>query len=168
MHAIRRDRQDARQWFAATYRFGRRAMTALAAVVALIPFAFGIDQDAAGGGDGRRLRSQEQRLVDVAGSIHRPFDDPQVRAAALVFILPDRPISSAYLPELNRQHSVYRQRGAPVPKNESSIFPRWRVRHTDCFWHSATGFPAGSSAATAMREIFPGKGSAPSAERNGK
>ena len=41
-------------------------------------------------------------LVDVAGQTHRPFDDPQTRAVALVFLLPDCPIANSYAPELNR------------------------------------------------------------------
>jgi hypothetical protein len=49
--------------------------------------------------------------VDIVGSVHRPFDDPQVRAVVLVFVVPDCPISNAYLPELNRLHSDYGSRG---------------------------------------------------------
>jgi Redoxin len=95
----------------AACRIGLRAMTTVAVVVALIAIAPTSGQDAAGGGDGRQLRPQERRLVDIDGSIHRPFDDPQVRAVVLVFVVPDCPISNAYLPELNRLHADYGPRG---------------------------------------------------------
>ena len=51
--------------------------------------------------------------------------------------------------------------GGPVlmKQQDRRLLPRWRVRQTVCFWQSATGFPAGSSAATATRVIFPGEGS---------
>jgi Redoxin len=86
-------------------------VTTVAAAVAWISIASARGQDAAGGDDGRHLRPQGRRLVDIDGSIHRPFDDPQVRAVVLVFVVPDCPISNAYLPEVNRLHSAYGPRG---------------------------------------------------------
>jgi hypothetical protein len=95
-------------------------MTTVATAIALTSIASGSGQDAAGGGDGRSSREQGRRLVDLAGSIHRPFDDPLVRAVVLVFVVPDCPISNAYLPGLNRLHSDYGPRGV-----------RWFLIHVD-------------------------------------
>jgi hypothetical protein len=50
-------------------------------------------------------------LLDLAGHKHRPFSDPDVRAVALVFVLPDCPIANSYLPTLNRLHDAYQPRG---------------------------------------------------------
>lgn len=51
------------------------------------------------------------QLTDVAGEIHRPFDDPEVRAVALVFVVTDCPIANSYAPEFNRLSADYEARG---------------------------------------------------------
>ncbi|HUQ69989.1 MAG TPA: redoxin domain-containing protein [Planctomycetaceae bacterium] len=53
----------------------------------------------------------QSELVDIAGEIHHPFGDPQVRAVALVFLVPDCPIANSYAPELNRLLADYKPRG---------------------------------------------------------
>lgn len=58
---------------------------------------------------------QETRLAlvftDLDGKELRPLDDPSTKAIALVFILRDCPIANSYLPELNRLHQAFADRG---------------------------------------------------------
>jgi hypothetical protein len=58
-----------------------------------------------------RSASPSVELVDVEGRVHRPFDDPQVRALLLMFLVPDCPIANSYMPELNRLFADYESRG---------------------------------------------------------
>ena len=53
-------------------------------------------------------------FVDIAGETHRPLGDPQVRAALLVFLVPDCPIANSYAPELNRLQAEYDSRGVRI------------------------------------------------------
>jgi hypothetical protein len=53
-------------------------------------------------------------LVDLAGKTLRPFDDPHVKAVALIFVLPDCPIANSYLPEINRLHQDFAKRGVKL------------------------------------------------------
>lgn len=50
-------------------------------------------------------------LRDVAGVEHRPFTEPDTRAVALLFVLPDCPVANAYAPEVNRLIAEYGPRG---------------------------------------------------------
>jgi AhpC/TSA family len=50
-------------------------------------------------------------LRDLNAVEHRPFADQQVKAAALIFILPDCPIANSYAPEIKRLCDEYQQRG---------------------------------------------------------
>jgi len=53
-------------------------------------------------------------FVDLSGREHRPFDDPAVKGATLIFITSDCPISNSYAPEYGRLAAVYEPRGVPV------------------------------------------------------
>ena len=92
------------------YRMGLRATRAVVAAIALLA-VIGCGQDAPSGGVGSNSRPQELNLVDIGGSTHRPFDDSQVRAVVLVFVVTDCPIANSYMPEFNRLHADYEQRG---------------------------------------------------------
>ena len=50
-------------------------------------------------------------LRDLNGVEHRPFADPKVKAATLIFILPDCPIANSYAPEIKRLGDDYHKRG---------------------------------------------------------
>jgi AhpC/TSA family len=50
-------------------------------------------------------------FTDIEGQTHRPCDEPNVKAVALVFILTDCPIANSYIPALNRLHAAFEPRG---------------------------------------------------------
>ena len=62
----------------------------------------------------RELTSPSGEIVDIFGSVHRPFEDSQVRAIVLAFVMPDCPIANSYMPELNRLYLDYGWRGVRV------------------------------------------------------
>ncbi len=84
---------------------------ALTAAIAALCMASGCGQEGTSSGGTRALAAHGAALVDVFGAVHRPFDDPQVRAIVLIFTLPDCPIANSYVPELNRLHAEYEARG---------------------------------------------------------
>src|SRR5439155_101853 len=43
-----------------------------------------------------------------------PFSEPGTKTLTLVFVLPDCPIGNSYIPEINRLHEEYSDRGAPI------------------------------------------------------
>jgi hypothetical protein len=96
-----------------------RPTLSVAAVVALIMLISGCGQNRQPSplaatdlpATGHQSLPQELDVLDIAGVIHRPFNDPQVRAVAFVFLVPDCPISNSYAPELNRVDSDYGARG---------------------------------------------------------
>jgi hypothetical protein len=73
--------------------------------------AFGCGRHGPRNGEAHQLAPPEEEIIDIAGTTHRPFGDPQVRAVALIFLLPDCPIANSYVPELNRLYSDYTPRG---------------------------------------------------------
>jgi hypothetical protein len=96
-----------------------RPTLSVAAVLALIVLVSGCGQNREsspfGATDlpatGHQSLPQKLEVLDIAGVTHRPFNDPQVRAVAFVFLVRDCPISNAYAPELNRLYSDYGSRG---------------------------------------------------------
>jgi AhpC/TSA family protein len=50
-------------------------------------------------------------FIDLEGNELRPAEDPATKAIALVFILRDCPIANSYIPEINRLHASFRDRG---------------------------------------------------------
>src|SRR5438874_261927 len=50
-------------------------------------------------------------LIDLEGREIRPWQDSATKAVALVFVLPDCPIANSYMPELNRLHDAFADRG---------------------------------------------------------
>jgi hypothetical protein len=50
-------------------------------------------------------------FIDLDGKALRPFDDPAIKAVALVFVLPDCPIANTSLPEINRLHEEFGPQG---------------------------------------------------------
>jgi hypothetical protein len=53
-------------------------------------------------------------LISVDGMEHRPFNDKNVNAVALVFILSDCPIANSYAPEFSRLHAEFSARGVAM------------------------------------------------------
>jgi hypothetical protein len=53
-------------------------------------------------------------LVDIEGHEHRPLASPEARALALIFIMQDCPIANSYIPEINRLHAAFSERGIPI------------------------------------------------------
>lgn len=53
-------------------------------------------------------------ITDINGQTHRPFDDVDVKAVALVFLVSDCPIANSYVPELNRLDEEYESRGVKM------------------------------------------------------
>jgi hypothetical protein len=86
----------------------------LSAVTALISIALGCGQHAPTAANVDSALAQDGRLVDLDGSIHRPFVARNVRAVVLVFIVTDCPIANSYAPELNRLYLEYAPRGARI------------------------------------------------------
>jgi hypothetical protein len=101
-----------------------RPTLSVAAVVALFVLVSGCGQNRQSSplaaavspavGDAHQLPSQQLDIMDIAGVTHRPFNDPLVRAVALVFLVPDCPISNSYAPEINRLHADYASRGVRI------------------------------------------------------
>jgi AhpC/TSA family len=58
-------------------------------------------------------------LVDIRGQEFRPFDESDVKAVVLVFVLQDCPIANSYMPELNRLHDSFASRGVQLIVVES-------------------------------------------------
>src|SRR5262249_33607241 len=58
-------------------------------------------------------------LVDIRGQEIRPFNESDIKAVALVFVLQDCPIANSYMPELNRLHGVFASRGVQMVVVES-------------------------------------------------
>ena len=54
------------------------------------------------------------QFVDVEGHTHQPFAIAETKALALVFVLPDCPIANSVIPELNRLHAEYADRGVTL------------------------------------------------------
>ena len=50
-------------------------------------------------------------VTDVHGVEHRPLAAPGTAAIALIFTMQDCPIANGYIPELNRLHDEFRERG---------------------------------------------------------
>ena len=57
------------------------------------------------------LANAQLAVVDILGREQRPFDEPDVRAIAVVFIMQDCPIANSYLPTLNRLFDTFTTRG---------------------------------------------------------
>ena len=53
-------------------------------------------------------------FVDVDGRTHRPADETDTKAIALVFILTDCPIANSYQPALNRLYDAFGSRGVAL------------------------------------------------------
>jgi hypothetical protein len=53
-------------------------------------------------------------LTDLRGAEHRLFSDPETKAVAMVFTLPDCPIANSYIPEINRLHAWMQSRGVQL------------------------------------------------------
>ena len=51
------------------------------------------------------------QLIDIDGLTHQPFDDSNVQAVVLAFVVTDCPIANSYAPLLNRLHADYDERG---------------------------------------------------------
>ena len=58
-------------------------------------------------------------MVDIRGQEFRPFDESDVKAVTLVFVLQDCPIANSYMPELNRLHDAFVSRGVQMIVVES-------------------------------------------------
>jgi Ca2+-binding EF-hand superfamily protein len=54
------------------------------------------------GGSTSSPANDSWQLTDIAGTVHRPFDDEETRAIALVFVSTDCPIANSYQPLLQR------------------------------------------------------------------
>jgi hypothetical protein len=53
-------------------------------------------------------------LIDIHGVEQRPFENPNTKALALIFILPDCPIANSYAPQWNRLHEAFASRGVRI------------------------------------------------------
>ena len=93
------------------WRIGLLATMTVATAIALMSIIFAGGQTGPGVGDGGKSRPKERELRDIDGTSHRPFDDPEVRAVLLVFVVPDCPIANSYMPEFNRLYADYGPRG---------------------------------------------------------
>ncbi len=93
------------------WRIGLLATMTVATGIALMSIIFAGGQTGPGVGDGGKPRPKERELRDIDGTSHRPFDDPEVRAVLLVFVVPDCPIANSYMPEFNRLYADYGPRG---------------------------------------------------------
>jgi hypothetical protein len=91
---------------------GKR-LVRLPVVIAFVAIALGCSKCAPTGSKDDRL-GQGEGLLDLDGTVHRPFGNSNVQAVVLVFIVPDCPIANAYAPELNRIFSEYGPRGTGV------------------------------------------------------
>src|SRR5262245_24691317 len=58
-------------------------------------------------------------FLDIGGQEQRPFDEPDVKAVALVFVLQDCPIANSYMPELKRLYEQFEPRGVRMIVVES-------------------------------------------------
>src|SRR5262249_3075302 len=54
---------------------------------------------------------RQLEITDIADVTPRPFDDSRTRAVVFVFLATDCPISTSYVPELNRLDADYKSRG---------------------------------------------------------
>lgn len=50
-------------------------------------------------------------LVDLGGTALRPFERPEMKAVAMIFVLPDCPIANSYLPLVQRMHAEFGPQG---------------------------------------------------------
>jgi AhpC/TSA family len=53
-------------------------------------------------------------LIDINGNRLGPFEQPGVKAVAMVFVLPDCPIANSYLPAINRLHEELAPQGVEL------------------------------------------------------
>ena len=72
-------------------------------------------------------------MVDVNGQEFRPFNESDVRAVVLVFVLQDCPIANSYLPQLNRMHEQFEPRGVQmiVVESDPQITLEQARKHAD-------------------------------------
>jgi hypothetical protein len=66
---------------------------------------------AAGSGDAPATRPASPALTDLTGVIRHPLDLGAARAAVIIFISTDCPISNGYAPEINRICKEYEDKG---------------------------------------------------------
>jgi len=57
------------------------------------------------------LAESKLAVVDIQGQEHRLFEEPDVRAVAVVFVMQDCPIANSCLPTLNRLSDAFTTRG---------------------------------------------------------
>jgi AhpC/TSA family len=61
--------------------------------------------------DDNRSAAWPPVFFDSQGQRLQPADDPATKAIVLVFLLPDCPIANSYIPELNRLHEKFTEKG---------------------------------------------------------
>ena len=72
-------------------------------------------------------------MVDVNGQEFHPFNESDVRAVVLVFVLQDCPIANSYMPQLNRLHEQFEPRGVQmiVVESDPQISSEQARKHAD-------------------------------------
>jgi hypothetical protein len=60
-------------------------------------------------------------ITDIDGHRHQPFEQPDVKAVVMVFVLADCPIANSYVPKLNRMNDEFVKQGVRFFLVESDL-----------------------------------------------